>query len=423
MKLYKSLKILKTFFVFAIILFFVNKPLAHKKEMHQYLTREAFKLLEKSFPGQLGFTDYVGTTEVYQTDWSKSWGSGFLVTGAWLEDVTDVVYHYGIGSQPTYNQTLPMNEILAAFGSTQEAYTSITHYWDADGGTTSNVFLNDKVNGIYWSFSINANAFNKIKQYENGTYSFRDFYFPKKMYLSCQNNQPGNIAFAADWNIYPVTTMYKNEPGQMSFNIKYYQSIYDGNWYRFTCTTAGQLCNPMRLGIEILGRMCHLLEDMSVPEHVQNISHANKSGMRSSLYEENEMSFKQWTADEIFASGKKYFNPFFVTPNNTDPIYNLMYVLNQITDHYAGSGVDGDNDFDKSYLKITTTLNALGLSQKASEINYERCRSMHDILQPLTIQLTAGLLYWFAVKTGQLPLLPSQDNMPPLSPIISLILD
>jgi hypothetical protein len=147
--------------------------------------------------------------------------------------------------------------------------------------------------------------------------------------------------------------------------------------------------------------MCHLLQDQAVPAHVHSNSHACKFGMYCDFYEENAPSWHLWTADEIYAVGGRFINPY---TSWGDPLYYLMYLMNQATDHYASGRSDGDDNFDTTCPGLSQIVSTLGLPTLQSQVNEENCRAMHDKLFPLVIRATAGLLYWFAVETGQLPM-------------------
>ncbi|MEW6196962.1 MAG: T9SS type A sorting domain-containing protein [Bacteroidota bacterium] len=152
---------------------------------------------------------------------------------------------------------------------------------------------------------------------------------------------------------------------------------------------------------EVLGRMCHLLQDMSVPAHAHVNSHVGKNGMYSDYYENNAKYFHQWTADELFSQNKVLIDPYQQSWGH--PLAYLMYFLNQVTDHYA-SGIDyGDYSYDSSCPDLNTYIHQGDLPGSPSQINWTNCSSMHDVLQPLAIRATAGLLYWFAQEAGLLP--------------------
>lgn len=119
--------------VFSVIVMFSNL-FAHKQPVHQHITREAFKLLKKSFPTQLtDMENFIGNSEIWSggsTD--GSFGALKIVSGAWLEDEYDVVYGYGLTQNPDYrdylDRSIPANTLINMFGSLREAHTSITYF-------------------------------------------------------------------------------------------------------------------------------------------------------------------------------------------------------------------------------------------------------------------------------------------------------
>lgn len=152
---------------------------AHEQSMHQHITREAFNLLQNSFPGQLTeMASYVGTNEVWSGGSADgSFGALRIVSGAWLEDEYDVVYHYGLGEIPNFNQQIPVwyFEIGGPFFPYRDAFTSITHFWNADGGISEETHLSDDLwdgdHWTTWSFDC-ENAYQKMVKYVNGNYNF-----------------------------------------------------------------------------------------------------------------------------------------------------------------------------------------------------------------------------------------------------------
>ncbi len=151
---------------------------------------------------------------------------------------------------------------------------------------------------------------------------------------------------------------------------------------------------------EQLGRMCHLLQDQSIPAHVHSNSHACASGMYCDYYENSVPYRHLWTADEVYSAGGSFLNPY---NSWSDPLYYLMYLLNQATDHYASGRSDGDDNYDYACPGLTQIYSTLGpFPVTQAQINESNCAAMHDKLYPMAIRATAGLLYWFALQTGQI---------------------
>jgi len=195
----------KYFFLLIFLFVVISSLNAHQQEMHQYITREAFYLLKKSFPNKLGeMESFLGNDETSGNGSLYTFGAFKIVSGAWIEDEYDIVYHYGIGNSPNYNQTLPINFIIDIFGSEREAHTSITHFWDADGGPDKKSFLHDEADGIYWSYSV-ENSYQKISLYLNGGYNTR-YLFSKLTLL------PGTYTYCMgyDWKYNSLSDLYLN---------------------------------------------------------------------------------------------------------------------------------------------------------------------------------------------------------------------
>lgn len=379
--------------------------------MHQYITIEAFKLLKKSFPSSLvEMESFLGTNETKNPNsYCLTYGLDEIVSGAWMEDEYDVVHYYGTIFYPSFNQTLASGQIINLLGgSSNVAFRSITHFWNADNGRTSSTFLNDKASDFYWSFTIPENAFTKCKKHADG-FGFLFLYSEVvQMTLNCgKQTMDGDI-----WWYPSIENVYR---GSNTSIIKQHMWQFHGEfantqtWFDVVsgCNRAGDKGRAYN----ILGRMCHLLQDQAVPEHVHCVSHANTKGMRRSKYEEECSAYHQWTADEIWSKGLTYLNPFFHNGVDNDPIYNLMYFLNQITDHYASVSVNGDNTFDSNFPFLSRIIPNLGAPTVISEINDVNCKLMHEQIQSYAIRATAGLMYWFAVKTGQLPYQPCPEDV------------
>ena len=309
----------KLIFTFIFLSITISNILAHQQSVHQYITKEAFKLLKKSYPTQLSeMESYLGNSEIWSGNSADgSFGALKIVSGAWLEDEYDVVYGYGITKQPNYNQSLPVNTLISIFGSLKEAHRSITHFWNADNGEGAPTDLNDNSNYGYWSFTIPENAMQKIRKYQNGLYDFIWAYNNNMMSWSwCDLN---SLQLITKFSVPDVVNFYKSSE---TFQAISYLAE-DAKWYSTNCPSwdASYQNFQKAHAYEILGRMCHLLQDMSVPAHVHCDAHAGKNGMYSDYYEINAPNFHMWTADEIYASGKTFINPY---NSWSDPLYYLI---------------------------------------------------------------------------------------------------
>jgi hypothetical protein len=404
--------------ILVIIFMLININIfAHKKEVHQYITKEAFKLLQMSFPSDLqGLNEleaYIGNNETEHDNW-ESIGDSKVVAGAWYEDEFDIVYHYGFFKRPNYND-LPQwaEEILwGTFANSKDAHTSITHFWDADNGENSQTHLTATLSGdigqATWSFTIPENAMIKIRRYSNGSYearwkNFELFHWDEAPYWGYGN----------DFLMPSLSDIY-DRIGTINAT-KYMDYLFEMQDTNFPILDLSNMSSQSKNLIiyNTLGRMCHLLQDMSVPAHVHNTAHpGNKQtsfgviAQYSDYYENNVMNYienhKAWTAQEVFSERGEFINPYVYD----DAIYYLMYFMNQISDHYADGKVNGDDIYDATIPGLTSIIPSLEEPTSTSEINDINCKSMYDVLMPYAIRNTAGLMYWFLIETEQIEPLP-----------------
>lgn len=94
--------------ILLFVLFFVKIAFAHDQQIHQHIVRQAYQLLLKSYPQLVTseFNDFVGSEETNTNSIAFSWGNGTIASGSWIEDEYDIVYHYGIGEIPNFNQSI-----------------------------------------------------------------------------------------------------------------------------------------------------------------------------------------------------------------------------------------------------------------------------------------------------------------------------
>lgn len=400
--------IMKTFIFKTSILTILSFSilLAHQKTTHQKIAREAFNLLVKSYP-QLATSDmavYIGNNEITSGHAADgSFGALKIVSGAYLEDEYDAVYGYGLIKDPFYTDyngiPLPVDAALNFAGYIRASHTSITHFWDADdsNGENAQTTLFDHSDLGWWKFTIPENAMQKIHKYANGEYIFIWAYANNKMSWGDCGTGPDFLHLMTKFDVPGVIEFYKSTG---RFQANSFMDIND-QWNETDCPGwfQGDILFNKAHAYEILGRMCHLLGDMSVPAHVHCDAHINKIGMTPDYYEENETDYHAWTADEIFNSGQTFINPYNAW---SDPLYFLVYLLNQSTDHYASTRSDGDNNYDAACPGLSSIISTLGLPVYTAEVNGANCSAMHDKLYPLAIRATAGLLYWFAIESGLL---------------------
>ncbi len=247
--------------------------------------------------------DHVGYNETGTSIYDPG---GLLVIGAHREDEEDARYQNGIGD---YNVTM-------------------THFWDADLGDNSTY---DFMGSSY------PNAYQKAMTYYNGTFV---------LFIPASNPSTIDRKLHVTTPLGDKLIIYPDEPQYGGFYFSYYNLV---DLYK-TCRLKTQLVgkNIMwnvtqqrweywngdvyistelrdRLVWELLGRVCHLLGDMSVPAHAHNDSHWPDLDS----YEEwmNQPSiYNQWLYQNAIDQGG-LINPTI----HSNPLKYLFYSTSQIT--------------------------------------------------------------------------------------------
>ncbi|MDI6786656.1 MAG: hypothetical protein QMD92_08105 [bacterium] len=225
-----------------------------------------------------------GTTSFYVGD--KPWQRGFITTGAWREDTEDVVYGYSKSNPPTLTgPSGVINDIIAIFGGLNpDGFVSSTHFWYADDGDHLATTIRASIETLWWtnvfSFTV-PNAYQKLHKYINGGWKVHYTYdetmgCPSSAFCMPQNYPILGIAFEYDnlIDFFKTGKAYGiGFRGLVSWQYCDRTLIYFGQEFREKITW------------QILGRMCHLIQDMSVPAHANLDPHGNNPGLRIDCYE------------------------------------------------------------------------------------------------------------------------------------------
>ncbi len=342
--------------------------------LHQYIVREAYKLL-KDEVGPISYLENrLGSNETGSYPFSLQGGK--IVTGAWREDSEDIVWWH---------------EILG-FGW----YVTCTHFWEADAGDLSkftSIPLHDVFENAYW----------KAQKYLYGNWD--GSYWELQVLIQATGfievyRAPADLA-----------TYYQDR-------MLYYEGYYDtaGRWIERGYWWESQELLRDIIVSEILGRVCHLLADVSVPAHAHRDQHDGTfSGTDS--YEDfisvggNYINYDYQDA-QVQAASWPYQGPGGVinVNNNPNPIKYLFYTSQQIADHFPSDDESGDNGYGvnepfSDFPPLQDILNLLGSSPTV--VDYS---DIADASLVYSIRATAGLLYWFTASVGELPT-PAPENV------------
>lgn len=407
--------------IFFLIVFISNLIFAYKQHVHQYISVQAYNLLKY----QLGYDirvlkDRIGGLDSYYVG-PGPWQLGYVTTGAWREDMEDVVYGYSNYHLPQGASGEFFTSLLKAMNDNNEYYSSITHFWYADDGDLQNTTMTAgaHVLGIptVQTFTM-ENAYKKMLAFANGGFEFTIdlvlYGFPtqsngggscatQRAFVTFKYNSLMDLYKSKNIYVTKVTwldgsqTVYNNS---IKFYKKYWSSMNSGTYANFFDV----------LSYEILGRMCHLLQDMSVPAHANIDPHGDDSALILDYYE-NYLGYDYyWNYQNTYSQVGGYINPY----QSTNPLHFLMYTTNQMANHFAtqgphyrpNNGYFSGNPLPEeiSYLSSLNVSNFGVPTSINGPFDITSILNVRNRMLPHAIRATAGLLYWFAKEAGLLPL-------------------
>ncbi|MBI9069949.1 MAG: T9SS type A sorting domain-containing protein [Melioribacteraceae bacterium] len=377
--------------------------------MHQYVVAEAYKLFKLYMGTDVPkILSHLGSNETggYVNWYSRGvddFSDGTIACGAFREDVKDIVYNYGDEPSPP-----GVSEAL------YYSFASVTHFWDADLGDNylTNFYHDPRV--PYFDI---PNAYQKVMKYVNDMWI--GYYGAIKV-----NKPDGGVDYITGLNGRTISFYYNDliefyKTGEIYVifaagqNVSYVESIlYVDEDVRH------------RIAFEILGRIAHLLTDMSVPAHIHNNAHAEASDetyekeymhidVDDSPYSNSNVNF--WDAQKIWNDFGDIINPYL---SNDTPLHHLMYTVNQYADHFASHLYNGDDNYN-SNTELASHY-PVGIAPTSS-ITYNTPYSPYtkDILHqnirdatfPHAIRAVAGLFYWFMTECQIEPIPLSGVNL------------
>jgi hypothetical protein len=331
----------------------------------------------------------------------SAWQRPFVTTGAWREDEEDVVFHYD-----NYEISPGLNYALV----------SITHFWDADqGDVVPNLFrlrieqpplppLNIDI-GPY------ENAFDKLIRLADGGWVL---WYPRTFRATNATN--GHVLGLTPLNPGLPSGIPISYTGLTSFYLSGHCALRSDQdiFYTVFDSTAGLPLDPHTVSTmivgpevrdaivwEVLGRMCHLLADQSVPPH----AHRDEHGLHPDSYE----NYVGGPGDPFTVWHHGNVGGPLIPPPGTHPLHLLMDAVQQVADHFGSNGpTDGDGNNIAggnplpAEIAFPDSVNLAGLGAPTTmsgpwtQANLENVR---DRTIPLLIRATAGLLHWFSTET------------------------
>jgi hypothetical protein len=387
---------------------------AHKEPTHQYIIREAYQLLKKhlgtSIPEYelhiLGDNGQGREGEFHDRK-SNPWSYSTVCGGAWSEDQHDPIRF--------------MHEYEYLFK--KGMFTSINHFWDPD--QTDNGFNNVYELHIPWNpwptglFETNICAL--ARTYASDIDHDLMAYRKAMIYLSSSTYMPS----------LQETYMLHDNGNELPGPGYYGNTLFD--WYhgRFAYDDARVEKRKKDIIYSIIGRIAHLLGDMSIPAHVKCDEH----GLWHDPYED-AMNYVEWAGNKESpcinmnknlpaSKGRvEYWNHeriftekgSIVFPScslfTENPYWTLFYSTAQIADYFASNRFAGDDDYIPigELSSILTNAKEQGIGPRITNFvdghpdlsgyarNEEDINAIRDLTFPFVIRATAGLLYQIAME-------------------------
>lgn len=348
---------------------------SYSQSVHMYICIEALKLMKDKFPGY-NFSEFDIRIGSMDNTGSRPWQMGRVTTGAYREDVEDVVFG-----------------IRGPF----DFFVSCSHFWNVDNRTAGDHSLTTlNILGLNHDY---PNAFTKMKNFASGDWKVWEGngYGPRKF---IEYNTSTGYVFRYSLHHTGLIEFYRTNRIWLESKVNHLgQELIVRNFTTVTNEVKNIIC------WEILGRMCHLVQDLTVAAHIHNDVHANVPGIGGDCYHDyiDGGGFNNYNWQTAKNNGG-FINPY---TSDQDPLRYITYTSAQLADHYP-SGPDcleipqqhlGNNNLPGgTYPIIDNYYQQLG----PPPANIANVHETGTYCFNHAIRATASLLYWFGVETGLL---------------------
>ncbi|MBI3004914.1 MAG: right-handed parallel beta-helix repeat-containing protein [Ignavibacteriales bacterium] len=365
---------------------------------------------------------------------TPDWLEGTITYGAWREDVTDPV------DQQNTSVTVSLSHFWNAdnndyddpiitpymFAGQRNANIKARMYWRGEGWYVTDLFVPSSAGQ---SVSPTTETFNKVG---GGTITLTH-YGIVFIYDGLANLYKTGIArIVGYWEGRSTSCWATGNGGGSGYTPLSGEAVW------VYVNTQFQQNRVNRIVWEVLGRIAHLLADMSVPAHVHERGHPCDPD--ASLPDRYEVSMgtngyppcpdRNNPPASFYAMNWNYQNPevqkgLINVVGMANPIRYLMYSMNQITDHYPSNTFDennflaGDNNYyngsnqgqtiwsEDDYAAIQTEMQNEGSPPASVNVDQVANKAF-----TYAIRATAGLLHLFASEAGLLPTMLVKNVFP-----------
>jgi len=360
---------------------------AHKEWVHQHIIWESYKFLKNQighdipeFQNRMIYNDFNSGNN------NTPWSSGRIDVAGWREDSEDPLWGCG---EPFYGWD-----------------PSSTHFWNADNGEDAETWV-----PLSPSF---PNAWFKARTYLgiwNNLYDYTDIFIQAVSF----DPEYGQILgrFYRYWTLqglYNTGSVYCL--GYVDLNLT-------AHWFNPSVPVTLTESSRKNIAMGILGRVCHLLADMSAPAHIHNDLHpcniiflfhdgdyyelylgTNLQGACDNL--QTTFPAQNYTATTAANQGGLLYEIFAM--NASEALRYLFYTQSQLSDHFKSEVCSisypdhwGNNtiNYDDNYC-IDHWYSILGPPETSGCDSPTQCEFRANVLMNFTIRATATLMYWIA---------------------------
>jgi hypothetical protein len=396
------------------------------------MVREAYTLLKSQLGSDIPIMiDHMGLD--LSGSGSGTWADGKVIIGAWREDIDDPVWNVG-GIQCGFDP-------------------SSTHFWNADAGDGASIDIPmDLGNSCPNPDGTIPNAYQKALAYYYGGWFLG--YGGVSPWLRVQKPNGDWLRLIPLAPPGPVYFYYGNLAEVFRTKMLHTTFLWlagmqnettgENEWYDGWVVLPPDLID--KFVWEILGRIAHLMGDMSVPAHVHNDVHPCHVEVFPKIYEEGDF-YELWMGGyqssgphctgqpttTVHGYDKTWQDAlsqggFINVVGKENPIRYLMYTTNQLADHF-GSLCDnaspefdpqrwypGDNNYfttfgGDTYTEFAQIMSTLGPPVTDMSEFPQSKETTSSSAYVYSIRAIAGLLYWFAREVGLI-------SPPPLAPTL-----
>ena len=357
---------MKRFVLLCIIYYNFLSLYAYDEKTHQLIVQTSYKYLENIYK-ESGFN--INDLQNIKNDIFCTASASYLtyLTEDNTSECSDKEIAFGAYDEDRHEVIFTNNPAFFSSGSIVSEYPFLAHFWNADLGNSSiNTLENTSINTT-WTNIPNAWMKSKI-----------------------------------------ILRKIKNE--LVNYNAIMFQEYWcshDSNWlcpqyikenYFYRKSKLQQALNSYNKASVMLGRLIHILSDMSVPAHVHIDSHGPGD---TDPYEDYWINNNISLLNHLFNTPNLLDNNAFVFTNNYEIddifLYNIFFTMNQLTDYFPSKDATANNNLPSG---TNNLLNNKYQSWKnrsfSSSSNYE----IASELLPELIPLVASVLYWFELYAG-----------------------